>query len=127
MRDARRDALAHRFIAQVVDETRRWPPRLQLALHELAMTALPELVLELRGERARTWARDWRERMEGDLAPAAGIAAEDAAWVAELAGRGAASPADEPDADPVGLGELLERLGPIALALPWRRTPPARA
>ncbi len=130
--DAHRDALAHRFIAHTVSETRGWPAHLQIGLHELAFTVLPELVLELRGEQACAWARRWRQRMEAELAAGgAQVAPEDVDWVAELARRRAApAPAGEPPANPADiqrLAGLLERLGPVAMALPWRREPPARA
>jgi hypothetical protein len=126
-----REALAYRFIAATLAETRSWPADLQIGLHELAFRLLPELVLELKAERAQAWVRDWRARMEAARSPE--ISAEDSAWVADLARAWSLEPAPAAvDAQDAGgeiprLAELIERLGPVALALPWRREPPARA
>ena len=120
--DARRDALAHRFIARTADETRAWPPLLQVTLHQLAFVALPELVLALDEDAARRWARGWRERMDQQLAA---VDPADAVWVATLsrewpAARRAASEAEPSPREVARLAELIARLGPVALALPWR-------
>jgi hypothetical protein len=116
--DARRDALAHRFIARTLDETREWPAELQLMLQQLAFVALPELVLALDAEAACTWVRAWRARVEEQ------IACVDPAEVERAMARSEATPA-APDDDPspteiTRLAELLARFGPLALALPWR-------
>jgi hypothetical protein len=130
--NAYRDALAHKFIATVLDETASWAPALQVSLHELAFDGLPELVLELDAEAAVQWVRRWRVRMEQLVAePVPQIADEDAAWIAELAlewqaGRAPAA-AEATPAQIARLAELFTRLGPLALALPWRGDPHAKA
>jgi hypothetical protein len=124
--DPHREALAHRFIARVGAETRAWPARLQIALHELVFVALPEIVLALDETAARAWARAWRERMEQ---PAPEIDPADVEWVTTLAREWLA--VHRPDqrgymptaAELARLTDLFARLGPIALQLPWRDEP----
>lgn len=130
--NARRDALAHKFIAAVLDETQHWPPQLQVNLHALAFAGLPELVLELDSDAAVRWVRGWRQRMETAMAePVPEIGAEDAAWIAGLAEEWqAAQQRLDLDATPAQiarLAELFTRFGPLALALPWRGDPVAKA
>lgn len=124
----RRDALAHRFIANVLPETRTWPPDLQVALHQLAFAGLPELILELRADRARAWAQDWRASMEELVRAPAQLSDEYVAFVSELV-RQRAAPAAVENAiqDPERLAAAFERLGPLALVLSWRRESPAQA
>ena len=120
MTGARREALAHRFIANALVETRAWPASLQVALHELAFVALPELVLELDAPSAVRWAREWRAQIEGALV---GHDA-DRSWLAELA----LARTEEPTgAEIARLADLMSRLGPLALSLPWRGDPCAKA
>jgi hypothetical protein len=122
--NAHREVLAHQFVASVLPETSAWPPEVALALYNLAFSALPDLVLELRGADARRWARGWRRRVDELRAmPAPVIAPEDAAWIAELARRTADAAPDTSPASGVEIARLaglFERLGPLALALPWR-------
>ncbi|HTM20814.1 MAG TPA: hypothetical protein VL172_09910 [Kofleriaceae bacterium] len=131
-----RDALVHAFIAATLDETRAWPAPLQVALHEAAFTDLAAEVLSLRGPAARRWLRAWRARAESppETPLVYEVPPEVIAWIAELAAahRAAQAPAAEiePPAsadDLARLAALMERLGPLALALPWRREPPAQA
>jgi hypothetical protein len=127
--DARRDALAHRFIAYTIPETRDWPYELQIALHKLAFVALPVLVLELPRPDACEWAARWRVRI---TAPAPLVDPADIEWIAAIARADPRQPrtADEPTPTPAEidrLAELLARLGPLALALPWRDDAPAKA
>jgi len=130
--NARRDALAHKFVANVLAETRGWPPRLQVGLHQLAFADLPEAVLSLDADDARAWARRWRREIEGLMAaPPVRPRDEDLARIAELAAEWlAARPSPEQPAGPeeiARLADLMARLGPLALGLPWRRQPPPRA
>ncbi|HEY1554249.1 MAG TPA: hypothetical protein VGF94_05410 [Kofleriaceae bacterium] len=126
MDDPQREALAHRFIARTRGETRAWPARLQIALHELVFVALPEVILALDEPAARAWAQAWRARMEQ---PAPEIDPADAEWVATLAREWLAM--QRPDqrgymptaAELARLTDLFARLGPIALQLPWRDEP----
>lgn len=129
---ARRDALARRFLSNVLDETRAWPPHLQGALHELAFAALPELVLELDPAGAQRWARGWRQRMaKGPLS--LHVHAADAEWVGAIARdwiEARRAPIDDTTlatSAQARLAELVSRLGPIAFGLPWRAEPPAKA
>lgn len=66
MSDARRDGLAHRFVANVLPETTTWPPLVQLALYQLAFSTLPQIILELDADGARngraTGVDAWRTR-----------------------------------------------------------------
>ena len=130
--DARRDALAHKFIATVLDETQSWPAELQVNLHQLAFDGLPELVLELDGDAAIKWVRSWRLRVETAMAePVPQFGAEDAAWIAELAQEWQAAQQRTAEAATPAqiarLAELFSRFGPLALALPWRGDPQAKA
>jgi hypothetical protein len=129
--NAHRDALAHRFIAFTLDETRSWPLALQVNWHELAFTFLPELILELDQPAACRFARAWRERVETELAKPLVAPFSDAehVWLADLArGHVAAEVlAGGTGSDVMRLAELLRRVGPLALALPWRASPPAKA
>lgn len=128
--NARSDALAHRFVAFTLDETRAWPVELQVSLHELAFSSLPELVLELDAPSACRFARSWRERVEAELAsPAAPFTEDDLAWLRGLAEGWTAPPAEPTASGPEvsRLAELLRRFGPLALALPWRTVDPAKS
>jgi hypothetical protein len=128
--DAQHDALAHRFIARTLAETTDWPPSLQVALHELAFVALPDSVLALDRDEACAWARRWRTRFEQ---AAATVSSADAEWVANLAEQWRASrPADQGEPAPSSgelsrLADLMARLGPLALRLPWRNAGPGQA
>ena len=127
--DARSDALAHRFVAFTLDETKDWPVDLQLSFHQLAFSSLPELVLDFDAPSACRFAREWRERVEAELAnPAAPFTDDDLAWLRGLA-EGWTPPVAEPAAsgpEVSRLAELLRRFGPLALAIPWRDVVPAK-
>ncbi|HEX5062105.1 MAG TPA: hypothetical protein VFV99_22200 [Kofleriaceae bacterium] len=127
--NARRDALAHRFVAFTHDETQAWPADLQVSWHELAFSTLPELILELDAPAACRFARSWRERVEAQLAtPAPAFDDAELAWLNDIArGYGAAEPVAGTSHDVTRLADLLRRFGPLALSLPWRHTPPAKA
>ncbi|MDB4961752.1 MAG: hypothetical protein JWP01_1751 [Myxococcales bacterium] len=127
--NARRDALAHRFIAFTLEETSAWPAEITTSLHELAFSTLPELVLDLDAPSACRFVRAWRERLDLELGSPTELTAEDRAWLAELA-RGWTPAAAEPVAsgpEVSRLAELLRRFGPLALALPWRDDVTAKA
>lgn len=127
---ARRDALAHRFISRTLPETAAWPPSLQIALHELAFVAIPESVLDLEANAAMAWARRWRSEIEAasmiDSTTPEWLSALASEW---LAARPAAGDADTPasDAELARLTDLVSRLGPLALQLPWRNEPRGKA
>jgi hypothetical protein len=132
-----RDALAHAFIAATLEDIRGWPAALQVELHQAVFTDDVALnVLRLRGAPARRWLHAWRTRVEtpppAPIMPYE-IPAEALAWIAELAAAHRAAPAPPVPEGPASPGDLnrlaglMERLGPLALALPWRREPPARA
>jgi hypothetical protein len=128
MNDANHDALAHRFISRTLPETSSWPPTLQVALHELAFVAIPDEVLGLDSDEAIAWARRWRERIE----TSGSVVAEDMEWVVALAEQWQAA-RPSPSAGIATQGELdrvadlMSRLGPLALRLPWRSDRPAKA
>lgn len=129
MNDAHRDALAHRFISRTLAETTTWPASLQVALHELAFVAIPDDVLDLVAEDAIAWARRWRERMEDTPAQVVG---EDMEWVISLAEHWQATRTAERAEPPTQaeldrIADLMSRLGPLALRLPWRGDRPAKA
>ena len=126
--NAQRDALAHRFIARVLDETRAWPAELQVRLHRLAFEVLPEVVLELSEDDARGWAQRWRAQIERELAIE--IPDEQTRWIAEQAAEYERTygPPPLPSAEELErLARMFSRLGPLALTLPWRGDPRAKA
>jgi hypothetical protein len=128
MTSAERDALAHRFIARVLDETRSWPAELQVRLHRIALDVLPEIVLELSEDDARAWAQRWRAQIEREQAIE--IPDEQTRWIAESAAEYERTygPPPLPSAEELErLARLYVRLGPLALSLPWRGDPRAKA
>lgn len=128
MNDARRDALAHRFIARVLEETRDWPAELQVRLHRLAFDVLPELVLELAPADACAWAERWRAQIARE--ELIDIPDEETRWIADLAAehRLAHDQPAMPSAEELErLAQMFSRLGPLALALPWRGDTRAKA
>lgn len=130
MKNARSDALAHRFVAFTLDETKDWPVELQHSFHQLAFSSLPELVLELDEPSACRFARGWRVRIETELAsPATPFTDEDVTWLRGLAEGWTAPPAEPAASGPEisRLAELLRRFGPLALAIPWRDVVPAKS
>ena len=122
--NAHHDAMAHRFIAYALDETRAWPSELQVSFHELAFTVLPDIILELDAPSACRFARDWKLRHEAMLGEPRSPAhtPEDVAWLSMLAAGHDTSPAelDGSPAEVTRLAALMRRFGPLALALPWR-------
>ncbi len=128
MTSAYRDALAHRFIARVLDETRAWSAELQVRLHRLAFDVLPEIVLELSEDDARAWAQRWRAQIERELAIE--IPEDQTRWIAEMAAEYERThrPPPLPSAEELErLARMFSRLGPLALALPWRGDTRAKA
>lgn len=122
--NAQRDAMAHRFVAHAMDETRTWSPELQVDFHELAFSVLPDILLELDAPSVCRFARDWKVRHERSLADpeAPSFTAEEHAWLAMLAAghEGARVELDSSAAEISRLAALMRRFGPLALALPWR-------
>lgn len=128
--NAQRDAFAHRFIAFTLDDTRAWPPALRVAFHELALSTLPELILELDAPSACRFALAWKERIESELRdPHAPFTAEDLAWLHQIAAEHSAPSTEAPASatEIARLAELLRRFGPMALSLSWRDSEIARA
>lgn len=124
----RREALAYRFIAHVLTDTQSWPPELQVSLYELAMSTLPEVVLELDENGARDWAKQWRADLEATVnEPLHPIHDDSRAWIEQMASewlaarRGSNEPATP--AQLQRLASLYTRFGSLALALPWRGEP----
>jgi hypothetical protein len=97
-------------------------------LHQLAFE-LPEGVLDMTARDAVVWARSWRTRVEETLAQVAAADPTDDSWIAELAAGHVAEPdLGEPTASEIDrLALMFARLGPLALSLPWRNGPPAKA
>lgn len=123
--NAHRDALAHRFVAATLGETKAWSNDLQVAFHQLAFATLPLAILELDERSARRFARRWRTEVEAEPVP---VPPTDDAWIVELAsGWDAARDAGASGDQIAKLAELIRRFGPLALTMPWRAGPPAKA